>query len=149
MGFSKSEESGFIVAMQPIKKKAYTLLARRDHFTKELRRKLKEKGFLSNEIEPLLDELTARGFLDDASLARRFAARQKEKGYGPRVIAAKLKEKAGEMDVELEEDVEVVCNLIERRYAGKEPKKVIAALLRRGFSYGLIQNALSRIETDS
>ncbi len=67
------------------------MLARRDHFREELRRKLLEKELDSVEVSAALEWCDARGYLDDERLARRFAARRAEdRGWGPRRIVFEL-----------------------------------------------------------
>ncbi len=134
--------------MQSIKAKAFSLLARRAYFSKQLEAKLKEKGYLDDEIQALFRELEESGWLNDLELASRFVERQKEKGYGPRVISMKLREKAGAIDIPIEESEEAVIAFVKKRYLRDLPEKrqkVIGALLRRGISYDLINKVLAYI----
>lgn len=132
--------------MMPIRNKAFSLLARQAYFSKQLFCKLKEKGYLEGEIKALIADFEKRGWLNDQELAARYVERQKEKGYGPRVIQMKLREKAGDLDVELIESEEPIKALLEKKYKKELPAKkdkVVAALLRRGFSYELIKQVLN------
>ncbi len=132
--------------MQSIKAKAFSLLAKKSYFTKELRQKLLEKGYSASEIAGLTSELTDQGWLNDQELAARFVKVQQEKGYGARVILHKLRQKAGDLSIAISDGE--IESLIERKYKRKLPEqreKVIAALLRRGFSYDLINKALTTI----
>lgn len=134
--------------MQSIKAKAFSLLAKRAYFSKELERKLLEKGYPHQEIATLLQELREKGWLNDEELANRFVERCREKGYGARMIAFKLREKAGEVAIPIEESKEAALQLIQKKYRRDLPEKrdkVIAALLRRGFSYDLIKTLLKDI----
>ena len=136
--------------MQSIKAKASSLLARRSYFSKELKTKLLEKGYPQDEIKNLLAELTKRGWLNDQELAKRYCERLQQRGYGPRLITLKLREKAGSLDIEpLEESEEAVLSLIRKRYMPIQRDKVFRALLRRGFSFELINKALARICEES
>jgi len=45
--------------------KAQDLLARRNHFSTELRQKLKVRGFAATDIDSAIDRLTEYGYLDD------------------------------------------------------------------------------------
>ena len=126
-------------------------MAKKAYFSKELDRKLREKGYPEKEILPLLKELKAQGWLNDEDLASRYIERLKAKGYGPRVIALKLREKAGPMEVSIEESKDAALALIEKKYRRDLPEKkekVIAALMRRGFSYELIKNLLENIRKE-
>jgi SOS response regulatory protein OraA/RecX len=138
--------------MQSIKAKAFSLLAKKSYFSKELKKKLLEKKYPEGEIDALLEALRAQGWINDRELAERFAQRQRDKGYGRRVIAQKLKEKAGELELDLPDPSrEELTELIERRYGKKLPQereRVIRSLLRRGFSYDLILNAIKNYTED-
>jgi regulatory protein len=135
--------------MDSIKAKAFALLARKGYFSKELRKKLLEKGYPDEEISPLIQELTKRGWLNDQERANRFVESQRQKGYGAKMIALKLREKAGPIEVDLGESEEELVALIQKRYLSKlseKREKVIQALLRRGFSYDLICKALRSLK---
>ena len=134
--------------MQSIKAKAFALLAKRAYFSKALSLKLQEKGYPQKEIESLLQELKSQGWLNDEELATRYVERQKSRGYGARLIALKLREKAGEIDIPIEESEEALRTFIEKRYLKDLPEKrdkVIRALMRRGYSYPLINKILTSI----
>lgn len=131
-----------------LKEKAFSLLARKNYFTRELKTKLLEKGYPENEIKDLLEELKKGGLLNDQELAERFINTQKEKGYGARWIERKLIEKAGRLSLSISESEEAVRKLVKKRYLKKLPEKrpqVISALLRRGISYELILKVLNTI----
>jgi len=131
--------------MQSVKAKAFSLLARKSYFSKELSGKLREKGYLEKEISALIKELQKQGWLNDQELANRYVEQQKRKGYGSKVIAYKLREKAGEIAMLSEDSEDTLKAFIERRYLKDLPEKrtkVINALLRRGFSYELIDRVL-------
>ena len=135
--------------MQSIKAKAFTLLSKKSYFTKELRAKLLEKGYPEKDIEILISELKNQNLLDDHELAARYVKLQQAKGYGARVIIQKLRQKAGPIEVEIEDGE--IESLIRKKYLRKLPddrNKVIAALLRRGFSYDLINKALDLISEE-
>ncbi|NGX37853.1 MAG: Regulatory protein RecX [Chlamydiae bacterium] len=134
--------------MQSIKAKAYSLLARRSYFSKQLKHKLLEKGYPQEEIKNLIDELTRRGWLNDLELAKRYCEQQQRRGYGPKLIALKLREKAGPIDISLEESEEAAIALVRKRYMPLQREKVIRALLRRGFSFELINKVLSHISKE-
>lgn len=131
--------------MESIKAKAFALLARKGYFSKQLRQKLLGKGFPAAEIEALIKELTSRGWLNDKELAARYVEQLKARGYGARRIFLQLRERAGEIDLEIEESQAVLEDLIKKKYLSKLAEnrdKVIQALLRRGFSYDLISRVI-------
>ncbi len=131
--------------MQSLKAKAYSLLAKQAYFSKQLRKKLLEKEYPPEEVDALIEELSKRGWLNDEELATRFVQRQREKGYGARMIAKKLFDKAGPIDVPIDDSKEAALALIEKKYSSKEEHKVVAALMRRGYSYDLIKSLLHTI----
>lgn len=126
--------------MDAVKKKAYSLLARKAYFSKQLKAKLLEKGFPSKDVDFVIADLIDKGWLNDGELASRFIEKEKKKGYGARVIAQKLKEKAGFVPSGIEESREAIEALVAKKYAKKLPEKrmqVIGALMRRGVPYDL------------
>ncbi|MBI5137804.1 MAG: RecX family transcriptional regulator [Nitrospirae bacterium] len=69
---------------------ALTLLARRDRSRRELRERLAAR-FPDTDLEPLLDELTRLGYLDDRRLARRLAEElATRRHHGPRRLRHEL-----------------------------------------------------------
>jgi len=135
----------------PIAVYAYALLAKKAYFSKQLKAKLVEKGYGEEEIASFMAQLTERGWLNDQELAERYVARQIEKGNGARVVAMKLREKAGNIDCVIEESEEALAAFVRKRYLKDLPEKknkVIGALMRRGFSYDLIKKVLGTIMED-
>lgn len=136
--------------MTPIKTKAFSLLARRSHFSKELALKLSQKGYPQTEVNSIIKELQKNGWLNDRELAKNFAMNKKSRGYGAKIITHQLKEKAGEIDLFLTDSEEEVKKFIKKRYCKDLPEKqnkVIRALLRRGFSYDLIHKVLTSMSS--
>ena len=138
--------------------KCYDLLSRRDHSVKELRTKLlrtvDEKN-ADRAIEKMLDY----GYLDDEKYARnlvKYLTSSKKmsknfikqemykRGISPDIISNTIE------DSEIDNTVALI-DLILTKYARKLEaedgyKKVIASLMRKGFSYSDIKNAFNRIE---
>jgi regulatory protein len=95
-----------------LRARALRLLARREHTRLELKRKLAAHAVEAGELENLLDELTARGWLAEARVAeqvihtrrRRFGSRRIReellaRGVAEEVVAAALPQlKEGELD---------------------------------------------------
>jgi len=75
-----------------IREAAVGLLARRDHATRELERKLQERGFDAEAITAVLTELTAQHFLDDERYVEHFIAYHAARGQGPMRIASELRQ---------------------------------------------------------
>ena len=71
-------------------KRAVGLLARREHSRLELARKLADKGFVDEEIEPVLDHLAEEGWQSDRRYAESLIRARSARRYGPDRIANEL-----------------------------------------------------------
>jgi regulatory protein len=69
-------------------------LARRDHASEDLRRKLLEKGYDVAVVAPLLDALRAEKLLDDRRYTENFVAYHAARGQGPVRVRAELRRRA-------------------------------------------------------
>jgi len=143
------------------KRRAYRLLAVRARSERELRTKLKEKGF----EEPVVEEVTARlrelNYLDDESFARQWARNLAvNRLFGNRRIAASLVEKGipqplirqvlFEVREELSEE-KAIIHLIKKRVDNdisniddKEKRRLAQKLTGKGFPPGLVFDILNR-----
>ena len=63
--------------------RAAAILARRDHSCKELRNKLRQRGFDGAAARAAVDECLRLGYIDEPAAARRFAESRARRGYGP------------------------------------------------------------------
>ena len=70
---------------------ALDALARRDHASEDLRRKLLEKGYDAAVVAPLLDALRAEKLLDDHRYTENFVAYHAARGQGPLRVRADLR----------------------------------------------------------
>ncbi len=70
---------------------ALDALARRDHASEDLRRKLLEKGYDVAVVAPLLDALRAEKLLDDRRYTENFVAYHAARGQGPIRVRADLR----------------------------------------------------------
>ena len=136
--------------------KGCELLARRDHSRAELLIKLRQKGF-GDGAEEALDQLTELGYLDDARFAESYAAElQRSRHYGKRRIEQALLQKGVDRAVAREavealtfDDADLDA-LIKKKYLRdladeKGVRRTVNALLRLGYSYESIRDALRRI----
>ena len=133
---------------------AERLLARRDHGTEELRRKLLRRGYSSAAVEPVLDDLVRRGVLDDTGFVREFARQSLEKGHGPSYIRAKLTSRGtrltGPVCTPGEESASLQAFIERRRLRpgaltpAAERAKIQRFLLGRGYSAAAIRSVLGR-----
>lgn len=138
------------------KAEAAALIGRKAMSSRDLQRKLADKGASEMEARYAARWLESIGALDDAayaaSLARHYAAR----GYGSRYIREKLSEKGVPRELwddaldALNDPAEQIDRFLETRTHGravdaKDKKRLCAALQRRGFSWGDIRPALERL----
>ena len=72
---------------------AVALLARRDYSARELRARLKERGYLEHAIEPVLIDLEETRKLDDARYGANVVATRSRRALGPARIRNELKRK--------------------------------------------------------
>ena len=143
---------------------ALAMLARRDHSTGELARKLAAKGITAAEIEEVTERLKEAGYIDDRRLAGRWAEQLVEsgKGYGPRLrqelerrgFPRELVQETVAVVSEGHDEGETLKAVLERRYPDldrrlgddREKRRIIGYLQRRGFSFAAILQALRESE---
>ena len=142
---------------------AITLLARRDHSTADISRKLKERGFTAEAISAALLRLNDSNTVNDARYGQNFAVFRARRGQGPARIRNDLR-RSGLKDEEIEtavktgEDVpDFIAQAQEarRRKFGseipndwKEKSRQARFLQYRGFSTDHIRAVLAGVEED-
>lgn len=133
---------------------ALWLLGEKGGTRKGLEAKLRNKYLSENAIKTILDDCVDLGYLNDEAWASSFIRLQKQKKYGKKVIAQKLRMKGIEgslIEHLLEEDessneTEQVRELLEGKYRNrllsdpKEKAKTIAAIIRRGYGPHLVMD---------
>ena len=149
------------MTLKRLRAKALDLLARRDHSERELEDKLLSRGGEESDVAAVLSDLRGIGLLDDRRFARGFVSYRSGKAWGPRRYRQELlsrgvaAELVAEVLSEAENDPESVDSdsklrvLVEKELArGREAPKVMASLVRRGFDYGAVREAicLARVE---
>lgn len=139
--------------------KAADLLSRRDHSSKELLQKLRQKGY-SEGAEEAIERLSDLGYIDDRRFAERYADELRRiKKFGKRRIWDELYRKGIDGEIideivsEIEFDNDELVSIIERKYMRnlgdeKGVRKTIAALTRMGYSFGEIKEALNAVTTE-
>ena len=140
--------------------KCYDLLSRRDHSVKELKTKLLRTVDEKN-ADKAIEKMLELGYLDDEKYARnlvKYLAQTRnmsknhikqemfKRGIPNEIINSVME------DYEFD-NVSSVVDLILTKYRNKlnnedGNKKVIASLMRKGFSYSDIKNAFYRIENE-
>ncbi len=141
--------------------KAARLLTARRHTGAELRRKLAQRKYSSQEIEEALKRLAELGWIDDRTVAfdwaqelanrggmGRLRAEQKliRRGLPPELVREAL---ASNWDdaVERGHALRVLAKLsASGPSAGKKPGKLYQALSRRGFDLGIIRDLLLNLD---
>ena len=136
--------------------KAVDLLSRRDHSKKELVEKLRQKGHGEYALQAT-EKLEDYGYLDDRRFAHSFAQELiRLKAYGKKRIEQELYRKGIDRDIisevisECDFSSERLTELIERKYSRylsdeKGINKTVNALLRFGYSYSEIRDAIKDI----
>jgi regulatory protein len=146
-------------ALQQVRQAAFIMLGRRDMAEEELRQALLRKGHPESGVEPALDRLRRERYIDDGSLAARYARSRMEfqgqgqhrvrqglrrRGVAGAIIEQGLREALGEVS---ERDV---LDRQARRYWAQRQKQpparrlqgLWAFLLRRGFPAELVGERL-------
>jgi regulatory protein len=83
----------FVAKTEPsLRTRAMRFLARREHSRAELGRKLAPIAAPGEDVEALLEDLTAKGWLSDARFAE-IAVRSKARRFGPLRVAHELRAK--------------------------------------------------------
>ncbi|MBI3306250.1 MAG: regulatory protein RecX [Candidatus Omnitrophica bacterium] len=154
---------------QPQKKQALLislrLLAASPKTSQELKRKLQAKGFSESLIAETLQELEDKGFLSDRAYALNLMARYR--GSSPsgrrkiafefkrRGIAKKIQDEvlAGySQEEEREQAVSIArdrWNRLAKLTDDKRKKRVMDFLMRRGFEYQIVREAIQGIAKDT
>lgn len=138
---------------------AVSLLSRRDHSEKELMRKLKEKGYAEG-AEEAISKLKNSGYVDDERFCRLYATELiRLKGYGRRRVEQELYLKGVSRELislvleEISFDTETLSDIIRRKYLSKMKdekgkQRAINALMRLGYSYREIRDALNDLDEE-
>ena len=135
---------------------AVSLLSRRDHSVKEITDKLTQKGY-GQYASYVAEKLAEQGYLSDERFAETYVRELLNlKNYGKKRIRQELIRKGISRDIienvisEAEFPDGRLRELIERKYmryldTEKGAQKTVNALLRLGYSYGEIRDALKEI----
>ena len=154
------EEIKQIVSVRRAYNYAVTLLSRRDHSERELMTKLSQKGY-TDGAEEAIAKLRNGGYVSDERFARLYVRElQTLKKYGKKRIEQELYRKGVDRDIirevleETDFDENQLVSLIERKYGRylsdeKGVQKTINGLLRMGYSYGEIRDALKIINENA
>lgn len=146
-----------------VQNSAFRYLANRSHSEKELKLKLKNKGFAENLIDEVLEELKAAKFIDDEQFALSFSrSRINSKQMGARLLRQELWQKGIEKEI-VDKTVKLIyqdfpeeklaASLVEKRKtkyknldAFEQKKKLHDFLIRRGFNWEIVQKMLEKLK---
>lgn len=140
--------------------KCYDLLSRRDHSVKEIKTKLL-RTVDENNAQRAIDRMIELGYLNDEKYAEKLLEYLIE---NKRMSKAHIKQEMFKRGVPNEiisslleyaeiDNVSSICDLIQTKYRNKlnaenGKEKVIASLMRKGFSYSDIKSAFNELEND-
>ena len=137
------------------KERSLRLLSSRQMSRKELEKKLREKGAAEEDIASAADLMERIGALNDNEYAAAIVRHYSKRGYGKGRITQELFRRGVEKELweealsELPVETDAIDVLISRRLKGRAPegeekKKLCDMLLRRGYSWTEIKEALNR-----
>lgn len=137
------------------RKKALSLLERRDYGSEELCAKLVEKGVEPDEARAAVRYMVRVGFIDDERYAAMVVRHYAAKGYGIGRVREELRRRKLDRELwdaalaELPEPDETVDALLRAKLRGKAAdrdtiRKAGAALVRRGFTWEAVKAATDR-----
>ena len=147
-----------------IKQRAFRYLGRRQHSTSELRIKLKQKGYETEFINEVLDDLKQKDYLDDKKFAEMFVeekiklklwGEQKlrseliKRGINSKIISDILRNKISDED-KLNNAMIIASkkyHTLRNRYSDKDviKKKLITFLNSRGYNYDVIKEVCDKL----
>jgi len=136
---------------------AVRLLARREHSTAELRRKLQSKGHAPEQVAAVLEKLTAKRLVSDDRFLSSFVDHHARRGQGPVRIRAELRQQGiapERIDEELDRAsvdwVALAAQVRRRKFGATLPRaaaeraKQARFLQYRGFEHEHIRAVLRR-----
>ena len=143
-------------SVSDVKATAADLVGKRAMSRRDLERKLQDRGASETEARYAAEWMEAIGAINDADYAAVLARHCADLGYGPQRVREKLYEKGVPRELwddaldTLPDSAGQIDAFLERKLRGRVPdqrekKRLCDALLRRGFSWGDIRAAWSRL----
>ena len=138
---------------------ALMLLGYRERSLREIKIRMRQKGYEEKRVEKVVKYLKDRNLINDKRFTQLWAESRIKKGYGRWRIQSELEQKGvnREMADEILKDlysgideVQIALDLVEKkRWVSKEPprltERVSNLLRRRGFSFEVISNVVEKI----
>lgn len=152
---SATPPPGGVDADKKVEITAVRLLARREHGTDELKRKLIKKGFEAESVERVVQKLSAKRLVSDERFVANFVHHHAKRGQGPVRIRAELRQQG--ISAEPIEDAlaaaeidwaQLACEVRVRKFGSTRPgsmaerAKQARFLQYRGFTADQIRAAL-------
>ena len=147
-----------------IKQRAFRYLGRRQHSTSELRIKLKQKGYETELINDVLDDLKQKNYLDDTKFANMFVEEKiKLKLWGEQKLRSELIKKGIKTEIisdvlrniiSDEDKLNNAMTVAEKKYDTLRNRnvendviksKLIAFLKSRGYNYDVIKEVCDEL----
>lgn len=136
------------------KEEGIRLLARKGYFAAELKQKLLCKLLSEEAVDQAMAFFQQKGYVQDCKRAEAVVRKELEKGKGPQFISQLLKHKKVSSDELMrlkpliaEEEQSALRRFLQKKsekLARLDRNKLIAYLLRRGFTYDAIDSVLGR-----
>lgn len=158
---SEEELVGFLNKIETSGARHYVLkrLAMQSQWSGQLRKLLEEREVAAKTIDAILAECERNGYINDEEWVNNFIAGQKRKRVGPRVISQKLRSKGIPPELyepHLNDDApsDRLQELIRSKYAKrnlsdyKEKQKVVASLVRKGYDFQDVFEAIELLKKD-
>lgn len=140
----------------------FRILSRRDHSGQELKTKALKKGYPASCLDELIEELKDKGYVDDFTFARKYAADKYEfNNWGPFKIQSQLYSKGISREMAaraldevfgdehtagtLKELVEKRKRRFRREPEEKRKKKIFAYLMRKGYDSETIWKTMDEL----
>ncbi len=138
---------------------AFMLLGYRERSLREIRMRMRRKGYEEKLIEKVVKYLKDQNLINDKRFARLWAESRIKKGYGSWRIKSEFEQKGVDREMTDEilkdlysgiDEVQVALDLVKKkRWLLKEPQRIterVSSLLRRrGFSFEVISNVVEKI----
>ena len=143
---------------------ALTILDYSMKTSRQMRDKLRAKGYLDDVIDAVVQRLEASKLLDDEYVARRLMENMTSSGRGKLALRQKLRQKGISEEIEQSvmedvssEDQDAACleaaHKLFRKYASLEPReqkqKLSRALASRGFGWDSVSYAIEKLIRES
>lgn len=138
---------------------ALMLLGYRERSLREIKIRMRQKGYEEKLVEKVVKYLKDRNLINDKRFTQIWAESRIKKGYGRWRIQSELEQKGVNREITDEilkdlysgiDEVQVALDLVEKkRWVSKEPprltERVSNLLRRRGFSFEVISNVVEKI----